>query len=188
MATLVLGAVGTLVGGPLGGAIGTLVGRQVDAAVIGGASREGPRLKDLAISTSTYGQPIARHYGQMRVAGTIIWSTDLVENEDTSGGGKGKPKTTNYSYSVSMAVALSSRPIAAMGRIWADGNLLRGAAGDLKTGGEVRFYAGHADQQADPLMAAALGCRLPSLSRHVLRRIRRPPARGFRQPHTGPDV
>ena len=53
----------------------------------------------------------------------------------TQGGGKGKPKVTTYSYTASFAVALASRPIAGIGRIWADGNLLRGAAGDLKTGG-----------------------------------------------------
>ena len=161
MATLVLGGLGSLVGGPLGGAVGALLGRQVDSAIIGTPSREGPRLKDLAVSTSSYGQPIARHFGRVRTPGTIIWSTDLVEVSETSGG-KGKPKTTQYSYSISFAVAVSSRPIDDIGRIWADGNLLRGAAGDLKTGGSLRIYRGLADQLPDPLMAAALGARCPA--------------------------
>ncbi|RXZ64876.1 phage tail protein [Pelagerythrobacter rhizovicinus] len=162
MATLVLGAVGTLIGGPVGGALGALVGRSVDGVLAGGGQREGPRLRDLAITTSSYGQPLPRHHGRMRVSGSVIWATDLVENRETSGGGKGKPKTTTYSYSSSFAVALASRPIEGVGRIWADGNLLRGAAGDLKSGGTLRIYRGHGDQRPDPLIAAAEGSACPA--------------------------
>lgn len=161
MATIVLGALGTLVGGPLGGAIGTLVGRQVDAQIIGPGSAEGARLKELSVTTSSYGTPIPRHHGRMRTAGTIIWATDLAENRESSGGGKGKPSTTTYSYSTSFAVALSSRPIKSIGRIWADGNLLRGATGDLKVGGGFRLYRGSGNQAPDPLIAAAEGARCP---------------------------
>ena len=161
MATLVLGAVGTLVGGPLGGAIGSIVGRQIDGKLIGSGSSEGPRLKDLAVTTSSYGTPIPRHHGRMRAAGTIIWATDLIENRETSGG-KGKPSTTTYSYRMSFAVALSSRPITSVGRIWADGNLLRGAAGDLKAGGAFRLHTGRGDQSPDPLIMAAEGARCPA--------------------------
>lgn len=163
MATLLLTAVGTIVGGPLGGALGALAGRQIDTAILGGSgSRHGPRLRELAVSMSSYGQPIARHFGQMRAPGTIIWATDLKESKETSGGGKGKPKTTTYSYSASLAVAVSSRPIRSIGRIWADGNLLRGAAGDLKTAGSLRVHLGHGDQQADPLVASAMGGDCPA--------------------------
>ena len=155
MATLILTALGTAVGGPLGGAIGGLLGSQLDHAIAGGGRRQGPRLKELGVSTSSYGAPIARHHGRIRTPGTIIWSTDLVERKETSGGGKGRPSVSAYSYSVSFAVALSSRPIVGLGRIWADGNLLRGAAGDLKAGGELRLYNGHGDQPLDPLIASA---------------------------------
>ena len=98
----------------------------------------------------------------MRVAGTVIWSTELKESSETSGGGKGKPKTTTYSYSASFAVALSSRPIESVGRIWADGNLLRGSAGDLKVGGQTRLYRGLNDQQPEPLITAAEGAHVPA--------------------------
>lgn len=161
MATLILGALGTVLGGPLGGAIGALAGNQIDGQISGGGRREGPRLKDLAITTSTYGQPIARPVGRMRVEGTIVWATDLQERSETSGG-KGQPKTTAYSYAISFAVLLASHPIDGVGRIWADGNLLRGAAGDLKTGGAMRLHTGHGDQTPDPLMAAALGGQCPA--------------------------
>lgn len=157
MATLVFTALGTAIGGPLGGAIGSLIGNQIDRAIGGGPKREGPRLKELSVSTSSYGTPIPHHHGRVRAPGSIIWATDLVERSSTSGGGKGSPSTTTFSYSVSCAVALASRPIVGIGRIWADGNLLRGAAGDLKVGGTLRTYTGHGDQAPDPLIASAQG-------------------------------
>lgn len=162
MATFVFGAVGTLVGGPIGGAIGSLIGNQIDHAIIGSPTRDGPRLKELAVSTSSYGQPIARLFGATRAAGTIIWATDMKETSETISGGKGRPSTAQYSYAISLAVALSSRPIERVGRIWADGNLLRGEAGDMKTGGTLRVHLGHSDQDADPLLAAALGAECPA--------------------------
>ena len=157
MATIVLGAIGTLIGGPIGGALGSLLGSAVDKAIFAPGPREGPRLNELKITTSSYGAAIPRHFGRMRVSGQIIWSTDLIEHKEKQGGGKGSPAVTTYSYSASLAVALSSRPLLSIGRIWADGKLLRGAGGDLKVGGRLRFYSGHGDQQPDPLIAAAEG-------------------------------
>ena len=156
MATLVLTAVGTALGGPLGGAIGALVGRQVDYAVIGSGNARGPRLQELSVQTSSYGAPIPLQFGRMRSAGTVIWATDLVEHNQQSGG-KAKPTVTTFAYTVSFAVMLASRPIATIGRVWADGNLLRGAAGDLKVAGQLRIHDGYGDQAIDPLLAQAEG-------------------------------
>lgn len=155
MATLILSTVGTALGGPVGGAIGSLIGQQIDLALFAPKVRQGPRLKELAVQTSSYGTPIPRHYGSMRVAGSVIWATDLKERKEKSGGGKGKPKVVSYSYSSSFAVALASLPIRGVGRIWADGNLLRGAAEDLKVGGTFRLHPGHGDQDRDALIAAS---------------------------------
>ena len=154
MATLVLNAVGQKIGGPIGGAIGSLVGQRIDQTIFGGKAREGPRLTELDIQLSSYGSEIPAIFGVMRVAGTVIWATDLIERR-TKSGGKGRPSTVNYSYSVSIAVAVSSRPIQSIGRIWAEGNLLRGAGGDLKVDTQFRFHAGHKDQPLDPLIASA---------------------------------
>lgn len=155
MATLVLTAVGTAIGGPVGGAIGAMIGQQIDSAVFGGPARQGSRLKELAVQTSSYGTQVPAIFGAMRVAGTVIWSTDLIEDRVKSGGSKSRPATVNYSYRVSLAIALSSRPIHRIGRIWADGNLIRGSAGDLKTDSQFRYYEGHANQAPDPLLASA---------------------------------
>lgn len=161
MATLLLTAVGTAVGGPIGGAIGAFIGRQADEALFG-TSRQGPRLKELTVTTSSYGQPLPRNFGRMRVAGSIIWSTELRETKNKEGGSKGRPSTTTFSYSVSFAVALSSTPIERIGRIWADGNLMRGTAGDLKVGGGMRIYPGKGDSRVDPLIAADRGAQAPA--------------------------
>lgn len=60
MATLVLTVVGGIVGGPVGAAIGAAVGQQVDAAIFKPKGREGPRLADLKVQASTYGQQIPK--------------------------------------------------------------------------------------------------------------------------------
>jgi len=157
MATLILTAVGTAVGGPVGGAIGALVGQAVDARIFAPKERAGPRLGDLSVQTSSYGTQIPKLFGTMRVAGTVIWATDLRETRSKSGGGKGKPSTTNFTYSASFAVALSGRRITSVGRIWAEGKLLRGAGGDFKSRTGFRLYLGLEGQPVDPLIAAAEG-------------------------------
>ena len=77
MATLVLTAVGSAIGGPIGGAIGAIIGQQVDQNILfRPKGREGPRLQELAVQTSSYGSQIPRIYGKMRVAGTVVWATE----------------------------------------------------------------------------------------------------------------
>lgn len=162
MATLVLTSVGRLLGGRVGGAIGAFVGQQIDNRLFGAKPREGARLDDLSVQTSTYGSSLPRLYGTVRVAGTVIWATDLRETRRKVSAGKGRPKQTVYSYSADFAVALSSRPITAIGRIWADGNLLRGEGGDFKVQTGFRFHMGDDDQHADPLIAAIEGVAAPA--------------------------
>jgi hypothetical protein len=157
MATLVLTTIGSIVGGPIGGAIGAVIGQTVDQRILAPKGRRGPRLGDLSVQTSSYGSAIPKLFGTMRVAGTVIWATDLTEAKQSGGGGKGQPRTTAYSYSASFAVALSGRPIRAVHRIWADGKLLRGQAGDWKSQTGFRLHLGSNDQQIDPLIASAEG-------------------------------
>ncbi|WP_417611449.1 phage tail protein [Parasphingorhabdus sp.] len=156
MATLLLSAVGTAIGGPIGGALGAIVGQQVDQNILfRPKGRQGPRLQELAVQTSSYGAQIPRIFGMMRVAGTVIWATDLKEVRSREGGGKGRPSTTVYSYSACFAVALSSRRIKSIGRIWADGKIFRGLAGDFKTETRFSLHKGGEDQPVDGLMASA---------------------------------
>jgi hypothetical protein len=158
MATLVLTTVGTALGGPIGGALGAMLGGAIDRQLLFKTKgREGPRLADLAVQTSTYGAPIPRVFGTMRVAGTVIWSTELIERASGEGGGKRGPAATSYSYSASFAVLLSARAVRGVRRIWADGKLLRGEAGDWKTATGFRLHLGGEEQAVDPLIASVEG-------------------------------
>ena len=156
MATLVMQSVGSSLGGPVGAAIGAMVGQQVDRRLFGPGPRRGPRLGDLSIQGSSYGMRVPAIYGRMRVAGTIVWATDLEESEAVSGA-KGQPDSITYSYRANFAVAMSSRVKGSLGRVWADGKLLRGEAGDLKVPGTVRLLDGGEAQAVDPLIASVEG-------------------------------
>jgi hypothetical protein len=167
MATLVLSTVGGALGGPVGAMIGALAGQVIDRELLfKPKGREGPRLTELTLQTSSYGTPIPKLFGTLRVAGTVIWATDLVEHRQRDGG-KGRPTVTSYSYTASFAVALSARPILSVGRIWADGKLLRGAAGDWKVRTGFRLHHGGEDQGVDPLIASGEGAGLAPAHRGI---------------------
>ena len=134
MATVVLqyagAALGTLLGGPIGGiigrAVGGLAGAVVDQSLFGTAThREGPRLNSLSVMASQEGAAVPVVYGRMRVAGQVIWATNILEVTSTSSqGGKGLgPQNTNtdYSYYANFAVSLCEGQIQGLGRCWADG-------------------------------------------------------------------
>lgn len=157
MATLILGTIGRIVAGPIGGIVGTLLGGGIDRAVIGGGRREQGRSSNPAIQSATYGEPIPLVVGRMRTAGNLIWTSGIRETTATSGGGKGRAASTSFSYSASFAVGLAGLPIVGVDRIWADGKLLRDAAGAFATPMTMRIHTGDADQAVDPLVAAAEG-------------------------------
>jgi hypothetical protein len=167
MAALLLSVAGAAAGSAVFGPIGAIAGRiagavagnVIDRALFGPSPRhiEGPRLADLDVMASTEGAPIPRVYGYARIAGQVIWATDIEEVVSTrsEGGGKGgsgnSSTTTTYTYFANFAVALCEGPIACVKRIWADGKLL-----DL-TGLDVRVHKGSATQAADPLIVAREG-------------------------------
>lgn len=166
MATVLLGNLGTVLGGVfgpfgalLGRAAGSLAGAAIDSAIVSALSptqkREGPRLTTSDIQASTEGSGISRIYGRARTTGQIIWATRFEEEitKERSGGKGASPKveTTTYSYYANVAIGLCEGPIAGIGRIWADGDELD------QTLIEARLYCGTPDQAADPLILAKEG-------------------------------
>lgn len=86
----------------------------------------GPRLSDMSVQTSTYGAAIQKLYGTVRIAGNLIWSTDINEysTKKTIGGkGGGGYKSYTYTYYVSFAIGLCEGPIVGIRRIWMNGKL-----------------------------------------------------------------
>ena len=69
----------------MGAALGSAVGGMFDK----GPNTQGPRLDDLKVQVSTYGNPIPTVYGTARVGGNVIWSTDKLEIGTTQTAGKG---------------------------------------------------------------------------------------------------
>lgn len=124
-------AVGTYYGGPVGGAVGGMIGGYVGATFDPTAQFYGPRLSDLSVMTSTYGNPIPLLFGPgVRVAGNVIWSSGILENvtvKKTDAGGKGGgggSAMNTYSYRVSYAVAFSEGPIKNLKRVWMNKRLV----------------------------------------------------------------
>ena len=160
MATIILGTVGQIFGGPIGGLLGSAIGGAIDRTVLGGSgrSREAGRTSNPALQSATYGEPIPIIVGRMRTAGNLVWSTGIRERTSTAGGGKRSgPATTAYNYTASFAVGLVAGPIAGVGRIWADGKLIRSGDGTFLTPVVMRLHNGNGDQAVDPLIAAAQG-------------------------------
>jgi hypothetical protein len=209
MATVVLqyagAALGTLVGGPVGGmlgrAIGGLAGNVIDQRVFGSNGKrnvEGPRLSDLRVMASEEGAAIPTLWGRMRIAGQVIWATNLEEVVSTStqkqsskGGGGGSSATTTtttYSYYGNFAVGLCEGEIDGIGRVWADGKNIdiEGYTTRLYTGTETQLpdslistiegvglapaYRGLAYIVFEKLPLGSFGNRLPQLSFEVFRR------------------
>lgn len=177
MASLVLGTIGsavgpsifgagfsifgaTITGAEIGGAIGALAGSFIDSALMPGQHvvRQGPRLSDINVQSSTEGAPIPRVFGRIRVAGQLIWASKFKETATTTntGGGKGfgssvKVTETDYTYSISFAVGLCAGVTTKIGRVWADGKLV-----DLSQF-TTRFYKGDETQTFDSVIAEIEG-------------------------------
>jgi len=170
MATLVLTAAVGAVAGDIGGGgifgpflnsalrIGAnYVGSAIDNKILP-ASRQGLQLADLSVQTSTYGKMIPIVYGNMRVAGNVIWAEQIQQTATTTsiGGGKGggliqSNSETTYSYSVTMAIGICLGPIDEVIRIWADALLLDTSQGTY------RVYTGSETQEPDTYIQSVQG-------------------------------
>jgi hypothetical protein len=126
----------------------------------------GPRLDDTKIMGAQYGVGLPRVYGSARLAGTMIWCTDIREEAVTTseraggkGGGGAKVENTTYSYYGTWAVALCGHYVFRVGRVWADGEVLVDLreSDNPQEGGHVEKYFGTETQTANSTMQADLG-------------------------------
>ncbi len=146
-------------------AFGAEIGRHVSGAIFGVETIntiKGPRLNDLAVQTSTYGDVIPIVFGRVKIAGNIIWAQPIREIPVTttvSGGGKGgatspvKRTQTSFMYKATFAVALCEGEISDIERVWADNdpvNLADHCA-------SYTIYNGDEGQLPDPIMESFEG-------------------------------
>lgn len=181
MASIVLSGVGGVLGssllpgmpGRILGSIGRQVGRNVAGELGFGSVKDGPRLQNLAVQDSRYGRGIPLAFGRVRVAGNVIWASELIEtaHEQAMIGGKGGGiagalggSRTTYSYSVHCAVAIAAGPIGGIATIWADSKVIY--QNGVWMGGVVgstTFYDGGTTQDVDPFLESMLGAgQVPS--------------------------
>lgn len=164
MAQLIVSAVGAgvgfMVGGPAGAKWGWMAGSLLGAyAFAETQTHEGPRLNDLRIMGTDYGEPLPWVQGSPRIAGQIIWASERREHAHTESHGKGGgSESTSYTYTCDLMIMLSENPIAGVARVWSNNEVVF-AKGNVKDGfwREMRVYTGTADQLPDPLYEAAVG-------------------------------
>lgn len=182
MGQVLLGIVGAVVGfvvsGPAGAVVGYGIGSAVGAMAFPpegpNAKYVGPRLNDLKVQQSSYGVMVPIVHGTMRLAGNVIYASDIretvTETTTEAGGGKGGPSasqtSTTYSYHVDIAVAICEGPILGISKIWADAQLIYNVTvgASLETvlsslAGAPKFtiYTGTEMQMPSALQEAALG-------------------------------
>lgn len=181
MAQLVVAAAGAAIGGALlpgfaflgvtGAGLGWAVGSALGAGLGPSQKVQGPRLNDLKVTGTEYGQPIPYVQGHPRVAGQIWWSSAKREIATTTEtGGKGGPsiETTTYTYEVDLLIGLSDNVIGGVSRVWSNGKLVwtkradSGATSALSGKSQTSWrrltvYPGAADQLPDPVYEAAVG-------------------------------
>lgn len=133
MAQMALTVVGGVVGGAfgmpaLGAWLGGTLGAYIERSQQDKKRIEGPRLEDLRVQLSSYGTPIYKAWGTIRLAGNVIWSAPIEEvvTENEKSHGKGGPTTVevHYEYFQSCAIAICEGPIDRILRIWADTKLI----------------------------------------------------------------
>jgi hypothetical protein len=174
-------AAGAIIGSAIPG-VGTLIGAQIGAALgsVAGAvlfpprlpDVNGPRVTDLTMQTSGYGVGIPCAAGHFKIAGNIIWQTEIEEVVTTRrrGKGGGGQKTTTYSYYGTFALGLCEWLMPPENpqvlRIWMDTYLVYDSSGDSEVtqvpGIQWRFYQGTETQLPDQLLAAKLGDDAPA--------------------------
>jgi hypothetical protein len=161
----IIPGVGTVLGAQIGWAIGGIAGALLFPPK--GTDQSGPRLGDLSVQTSGYGVPIPVVAVRAKLAGNVIWKTDIEERKSTrrQGKGGGGPKITEYSYFLSWAVGLCEWLIPPTNpgvlRIWLDDKLVYDTTGGSEVvqipGLTWRFYGGTETQFPDPLIEATVG-------------------------------
>lgn len=173
MAELVIAAAGAAIGGAIapgvvafgltGAAIGWQAGAILGSFLRKGPSVQGPRLGDLRVTGTDYGQPIPWVAGSPRIAGQIIWASSKREIANTQKVGKGgSQKVTSFTYEVDIAILLAENPIKGILRIWSNGEVVYSkteTTTTIKSGvwNGITIYNGDQDQLPDPLYEAAVG-------------------------------
>lgn len=161
-----------------GYSIGSSAGNMLDPPKLPTQNVSGPRLTDLTVQMSVYGNCIPRDYGMVPSMGNMIWlengeikeiPTTVSQTQGGKGGGGGQTtNTTTYAYNGTFAIGLCEGQIAGISRIWIgpklwfDKSATASAAAlaqsdSLVNSGALTIYTGSETQMPDARMQATLG-------------------------------
>lgn len=178
---LVVAAAGAALGGVIapgvvafgltGSAIGWQAGMLLGGALFAPTQKvQGPRLGDLSVSGSSYGQVLPYVEGHPRLGGQIIWASSKREIATTTrhGKGGGGSKVTTYTYEVDLLIELTDCQLDGILRIFSNGELVFSQSADAtydtlvasiytSLWSRLTFYGGGPTQLPDPDYEAAVG-------------------------------
>lgn len=170
MAELVIAAAGAAIGGAVapgivafgmtGASIGWAAGSMLGSAIFNkGQNQQGPRLGDLRVAGTQYGETIPWVAGSPRIAGQIAWASNRREIANTQkvGKGGGGQRVTTYTYEVDLLIVLTENPIVGVTRIWSNGELIYNGVAKSGVWASLSIYTGADDQMPDPIYEAAVG-------------------------------
>ncbi len=169
MGRLAVSAVGLAIGFAFGApGIGLAIGNIIGALLFPVKQPDivGPRIQELQVKSSAYGNPIPIHYAHWRTGTEVTWSTELKETthrEKVGGKGFGGGQARiSFTYSVSFETHIGEGVIGHFARIWAGPKLIY----DARTVNEgpvsqflnnISFYKGTEIQLPDPEVEADKG-------------------------------
>lgn len=146
-----LGMTGPGIGWALGSMVGSMFGPKQKS--------QGPRLNDLVVNGTEYGQPIPIIAGAPRLPGQIIWASKKRETATTTEVGKGgSSEYTNYTYDVDILVMVCDHEIDGITRIWMNNEVIYSNA-ETKSSvwSRMTVYTGEATQLPDPTYEVDVG-------------------------------
>lgn len=156
-------AIGSAVGGTFLGVAaaswGWLAGSLLSSVLFKPPAQQGPRLQDLTITGTDYGQTIPWVAGSPRLAPTYVWVSPLREIANTQKVGKGGgQKVTQYTYVCDVMLRITENITEGVARDWINSELVRNGL-TLKDGlwSSITVYTGEIDQLPDPTYEAAVG-------------------------------
>jgi hypothetical protein len=165
MSSTIIPQIGSVMGGAIAGPIGSAIGHG--AATIIGQEFEnrltrkrpamlGPRLMEISLQTASYGKMIPIVYGTAKLAGNIIWASEIKEDRHNHYRRRGKSGgrsvvATEFTYRVSLAIAICEGEVNEIQRVWVNDKLI-----DARIS-SYRFYSGSEAQLPDPLIESIQG-------------------------------
>ena len=176
MGQMLYSAAGAVVGwvasgfNPTGAYYGWMAGAAIGALVEKPGAIKGPMLDDLNIIGTEYGLCIPMVFGHPRLAGQIIWASQVRPIANTQKAGKGGgQKSTTFTYEVDVLIMLSENVTAGVARQWVNAEMIyNGVVTKAGVWSDVRIYPGDADQLPDPTYEAAVGVgRAPAYRGHT---------------------